>query len=256
MQDNETPRLADLLPTPATEPRISSLDAGDEPYGCDVCHDAGFIRGELVLTGAVANGHFESRAVLCPNCRPVPIAMGIPPRFEDATFDTFDIKLNPSMKPARLQVTNVAAGHSWCALLMGAPGLGKSLLAAGALAASTYPKPGYFWEWGALLRNLRQLAFGDGGPHLAEEDVLRPWQSIKALLVLDDVGAEKMTEWAAQTLYAILNARYQGKLPTIVTTNNPDAIDERIISRLYEGAVVCKGGDIRRLEGIARRETK
>jgi hypothetical protein len=55
-----------------------------------------------------------------------------------------------------------------------------------------------------------------------------------------------MTDWAASTLYTILNARYQDHLPTIITTNNPGVIDERVLSRYGSGIVDCKGSDIRR----------
>lgn len=248
-----------LLGTPASEQPQSSPETVDveaslaeiqrlalEGVGCMTCEDSGFVRAGVRKVSNLADGHFEARTVPCPACRPVPVAIGLPERVDGKTFDDFNLALNPGMRPALVQVSNVAMGHAWCALLMGAPGLGKTLLAAGALAASTHSKPGFFWEWGALLRNIRQLAFGDNGPHLPEEDVLKPWQETPGLLVLDDVGAEKMTEWAAQTLYAILNARYQSRLPTIVTTNNPDAIDERIVSRLYEGAIACRGRDVRR----------
>lgn len=39
------------------------------------------------------------------------------------------------------------------------------------------------------------------------------------LLVIDDLGKEKMTEWAASTLYSIINARYEDLRPTVITTN-------------------------------------
>ena len=39
------------------------------------------------------------------------------------------------------------------------------------------------------------------------------------LLIIDDLGKEKATEWSAQTIYAIINARYENELPTIITTN-------------------------------------
>jgi DNA replication protein DnaC len=209
-----------------------------EDYGCDYCHDSGYVRGQF----AQENRYMASRAIPCPKCRPQPESQGLPEDFKHITFDDFMIQLNPGMWDAQERVKAVVNGSEWCAVLAGRPGLGKSMLAACALN-ETY---GYFWEWGALLRNIRELAFGDRGPRLPEEDVLRGWQEGKFLLVLDDVGAEKMTEWASSTLYTILNARYQDKLPTIITTNNPQAIDERVLSRYAKGIVDCKGMDIRR----------
>ena len=167
----------------------------------------------------------------------------MPDRLRDATFATFDLSLNPAMRPAVAACMAVARGDAWCAALLGDPGLGKSHLAAAALVG----RPGRFWEWGALLRNLRHLCFDEGGPQVPEGEALKAWQEYRPLLVFDDVGAEKVTEWAAQTLYAVVNARYSARLPTILTSNNPAAIDERCLSRLWEGAVACEGRDVRKL---------
>src|SRR5262249_34456966 len=42
------------------------------------------------------------------------------------------------------------------------------------------------------------------------------------LLVLDDLGARKMTDWAADTLFDVLNSRYCARRPTLVTTSFED----------------------------------
>lgn len=196
-----------------------------------------------MVAGPVTN----RRAQPCPACNPVAVSWGIPWRLRDEDFSTFHLLRNPELADALQRCRDVAVGEKWCAFLISPPGRGKSHLAAAALKASVHPKPGYFWPWGALLRQIRHLCFDDNGPRLSEEHVLSGYQELPALLVLDDVGAEKATEWANQTLYSILNARYEGRLPTIVTTNNPDVIDERILSRYFSGTVVIDGGrDLRR----------
>jgi DNA replication protein DnaC len=43
------------------------------------------------------------------------------------------------------------------------------------------------------------------------------------VLVLDDLGARKMTDWAADTLFTIVNGRYMARRPTLVTTPFEDA---------------------------------
>lgn len=242
-QDHGFKALTGLLPTATNLPPQSEPEP-DSPleFGCGYCRDGRFIRRSVSI------GHPDfGRVVRCPECTPAPeIALGVPAELTGKTFADFDLRLNKAMGPALARCGAVAEGREWCAFLAGDPGLGKSLLAAGALNASVHPKPGYFWEWGGLLRHIRHQAFDDNGPKYAEEDLLRGWQEGTFLLVLDDVGAEKMTEWANQTLYAILNARYQSRLPTIITTNNPDAIDDRLLSRYYQGAIDCHGADIRR----------
>lgn len=76
------------------------------------------------------------------------------------------------------------------------------------------------------------------------------------LLVIDDLAAERDTEYMQETVYNIVDARYRAKLPLIITTNlsgaalkNPDNIGkERIYSRLLERChpIEVKGADRRR----------
>jgi len=55
------------------------------------------------------------------------------------------------------------------------------------------------------------------------------------LLILDDLGTENATPWAREKLYQIINHRYNERLPTVITSNQPDkAIDERILSRMLD----------------------
>jgi DNA replication protein DnaC len=59
------------------------------------------------------------------------------------------------------------------------------------------------------------------------------------LLHLDDVGAERTSEWVLEQLYAIINARYEEEKAVVITTNlQPDALAEQItqrtVSRLTE----------------------
>jgi DNA replication protein DnaC len=53
------------------------------------------------------------------------------------------------------------------------------------------------------------------------------------VLILDDLGAQQTTPWAQEKLYQILNDRYEGRMPTVVTTNTEmSKLDARIASRL------------------------
>jgi len=55
------------------------------------------------------------------------------------------------------------------------------------------------------------------------------------LLVVDDLGAEAPTPWAAEKLYQLFNHRYVYQLPTVVTTNRDlDALEGRLASRLSD----------------------
>lgn len=53
------------------------------------------------------------------------------------------------------------------------------------------------------------------------------------VLILDDFGAHQTTPWAQEKLYQILNYRYEGRMPTVITTNTEMAkLDQRIASRI------------------------
>lgn len=78
--------------------------------------------------------------------------------------------------------------------------------------------------------------------------------SIVPLLVLDDVGAEKVTEWSRQVFYTLIDRRYRMMKQTIITSNLSlddisKAIDDRITSRLIEmGKVIELNGEDYRLK--------
>lgn len=93
-------------------------------------------------------------------------------------------------------------------------------------------------------------------------DALRPGGDGDALLerlcsvrvlLLDDLGAEKGSEWTTERLYLLVNRRWLEGRPTIVTTNLPadeleSALDPRLYSRLVDGAHALRltGADRRR----------
>ena len=56
------------------------------------------------------------------------------------------------------------------------------------------------------------------------------------LLVLDDLGAEKQTEWVLEQLYSIVNERWQDRRSVVVTTNIPDPDPESAGRMLHSSA--------------------
>ena len=59
------------------------------------------------------------------------------------------------------------------------------------------------------------------------------------LLILDDLGAERPTDWSLQIIHIIINNRYEEVLPTIITSNLgldalSEQLDDRLSSRIYE----------------------
>lgn len=73
------------------------------------------------------------------------------------------------------------------------------------------------------------------------------------LLLVDDLGAAKGSEWVEEVNYRLINWRYERVLPTLFTSNVPprelsSSLGERVASRLIEMAsrVVLEGSDRRR----------
>lgn len=74
----------------------------------------------------------------------------------------------------------------------------------------------------------------------------------EGILILDDIGAERLTDFVLETFYLIVNTRYNQQLPTIFTSNLPiselaERIGDRAASRIVE---MC---DIVKLDGEDRR---
>ena len=60
------------------------------------------------------------------------------------------------------------------------------------------------------------------GGESSEANLLNTYKNVP-LLIIDDMGKEPATEWAVSKIYAIINARYEAYMPTIITTNYTDS---------------------------------
>ncbi len=172
---------------------------------------------------------------------------GIPPgRFRDS-FDNFDLGWNAAMGPALERCRAVAEGKAWCAFLSGPDsyGTGKTHLTIAALKRwMEIHDNGLFWKVPDFLDHLRRAVSGEGSYPF--DEVLQHISTARCLIVFDDLGTENPTDWAAEQLYRVFDRRSDGRLPTIITTNQLLArLDGRILSRFREGLVVCKGRDVR-----------
>ena len=92
------------------------------------------------------------------------------------------------------------------------------------------------------------------GNEISEKEVIDKYSWVD-VLVLDDLGVEKPSEWVLQTLYIIIDRRYREDLRTIITSNLgieevEEKLDDRIASRI---AGMCK---VRILQGRDRRVKK
>lgn len=202
---------------------------------------------------------------------------GIPRRYEHCSLDSYesnfpgaDRSLLAASIMARRFVDRYPAdtdGHGL--LLTGSIGVGKTHLAVGILQALILEKGvhGLFCDYRELLKEIQHSY----NPQVAttELEILAPVFNAE-VLVIDELGAAKPTDWVWDTVAHILNTRYNDKRTTLITTNYADQppggaaastasramreetlgdrIGERMRSRLAEMCVIVemRGSDFRR----------
>jgi DNA replication protein DnaC len=171
----------------------------------------------------------------------------IPRRYQHCTITNFSA-YNESLERAADKARRIAEGFPAVAkglFLEGQPGVGKTHLAVAILKqiVQTTGARGLFYDTRDLLRVIRSTY--DASIRTTELEILRPVMTCD-LLVLDDLGAEKTSEWVEETMNLIVNTRYNERRLTVFTSNYPDIPDEtepnsllfrigyRMRSRLHE----------------------
>jgi DNA replication protein DnaC len=213
-----------VLQTMSSEP-----NPGKAP--CPICNDTGWT--------TVAGSDSRHAPVTRCQCQAVSRldrllkAACIPKRYEHCEINEFIVTDSVSLLKAKtiaqrfierydLESTNLGL------LFVGPPGTGKTHLAVSILKELIRRKQVecLFVDYRELLKSIQHSY----NPEVAvtEMDLLRPVAEAK-VLVLDELGAIKPSQWVWDTVSVILNGRYNDNLTTIITTNYPD-LPERDLS--------------------------
>jgi DNA replication protein DnaC len=140
-------------------------------------------------------------------------------RFENCRFETF-AKRPGTEKAFRLAYDYAERFELYGAeslLIWGDPGNGKSHLAAAVChVLKARGKIPVFQTMTELLERIRATFGRQAKEH--EREIMTALQDCD-LLVLDDLGAEKVSDWTLDVLFRIIDGRYRAKKPTLFTTN-------------------------------------
>jgi DNA replication protein DnaC len=206
----------------------------------------GLCDGSGMLYDEASNTAYDCR------CRPQIIAARkarslsavIPRRYRDAAFERWPVtEIHPAAVQATRRFTrdiekHLDAGEGlW---FMGPIGTGKTTLAMlVSKAALEAGRSVAIYSLPRLLNDIREIHRSDQS-HVGLLDRL----AAVDLLHIDDVGAERTTDWVLEELYSIVNARYEDQRSMVITTNLyppelSNQIGERLVSRLTE---ICGDG--------------
>ena len=170
-------------------------------------------------------------------------------KFENFEVNSNNKKMYQSLKEYSEKLANSVEQKGL--ILVGNNGVGKTHLACS--VANELIKNGIPIIYGTLINLLAELKNTyDVDNNISEMKIIKLYEKVD-LLIIDDLGKEKPSEWGLEKLFTIINSRYENNLPVIITTNyDQNSLINRlsingeietaksIISRLYEMCYLVK----------------
>ena len=193
---------------------------------CPICHGTGY----KIIERNGMSGAEKCACASASRAASLLEAANIPSNYRDATLDNFALpEDNPTGRTALGTTLRLVKGFARefptatppGLLLIGEPGTGKTHLAIGVMRVLL--EKGHecvFFDYQNLLDKIRSGYDASSGT--SDKEAYRTALDAD-VLVLDDLGAHRVTEWVEDTVTAIITYRCNHRKPLIATTNLPDA---------------------------------
>lgn len=173
---------------------------------------------------------------------------GIPPRFKGARFKQHT--------PERIMTVQDWRDREFPGIIFftGPAGTGKTHLAYAVLRNERYNyRKAKFYNVSDLCVDISR----NGSVETPNPRFVEKLRENEQVLILDDLGVERLTDWVFQGLYRIINYREEWGLPTLITSNMPLAdiaakFSDRLASRIAGGVVLEFQGQDWRLKSKKR----
>ncbi len=192
---------------------------------CPVCDDTGFKYIERTERGRTITRATRCDCQLEQDSARLLEAAQIPLRYFDRSFARYYPPDAPAGSLAKAKQTAEAFAENYPAvreglLIVGDVGVGKTHLAVAIIKQLIRKRVRcLFSDYRELLKQIQNSY--NPSVQETESDILRPVFNAE-VLVLDELGAVRPSEWVWDTVALILNSRYNNRLTTIITTNYPD----------------------------------
>jgi DNA replication protein DnaC len=195
----------------------------EEKKVCPICEGSGWM---LVNE----EGRTVARRCSCFREKQIQLLLekaGIPKRYQNCSFNNFEIHNDShrdALRISRQFVKNYPVQDIGL-LFIGPCGVGKTHLAVAILRELIEKKgvPCAFFDFRDLIRDIQSTY--DPEADMSTSEVLEPVLTTP-VIVLDELGAKRTTAWVEETVFYIINYRYNEKKLTIFTTNYLDKSDE------------------------------
>lgn len=254
----------DLL---APETQTSRVSPSSNPMEMYKCHKCGEIKVEAMVLPI--SGRVCAKAPLCDDCQGI---LDLEAEAEGKRKVAEAKRRRSENIETLLRRAGVMGRYVACAMenykgkqpvgmpayIYGPVGRGKTHLAVGFLREAILrdgEEAGRFIRAVDLFKEIRDTFSEKSARN--ERALLEEFGKVVPLLVIDDLGTEKVSEWVEQTLYDLIDRRYGELLDTIITSNlEPAALSAhytnhgpRLMSRIFAmGPVYRVEGDDRRLK--------